>query len=283
MSRSKNWTFTINNWTETDEEAVALLSEKARYLIVGRETGEEGTPHLQGYVVFKNQRTMSAVSKDLPRAHLEVAKGNSLQNRDYCAKDGDFHEVGERPLTSKEKGTSEKDRWERTRTLAREGRFDEIDADIWLRYDRNLLREHARARPLPPTLDALENEWHFGPTGTGKSRSVRTAYPDAYICNPSSLFWDGYHDQDVVIIEDLDKYHVKLGYFLKIWGDHYRFNVESKGKGERLIRPKKIIITSNYHPEDIWDDPETVNPILRRYTLVPYGPAPEPYAAIFNK
>lgn len=282
MQRSKNYTWTINNPTGEDEEAVAKLSEKTKYLIVGRE-GKEGTPHLQGYCVFKSQRTIKAVSKDLPRAHLEIAKGNSLENYEYCSKEGDFHEVGERPLTAKEKGKTEKDRWEETRKLAREGRFDEIPADIWLRYDRNLEREYARHRPAPKPLAVLDNEWHYGPTGTGKSRTVREMYPHAYIANPTSLFWDAYHDQEVVIIEDLDKYHVKLGYHLKIWADHYDFPVESKGKGARMVRPKKIIVTSNYHPQEIWDDFKTYDPIIRRFALKAYGPSPGAFVDYFNK
>lgn len=40
-------------------------------------------------------------------------------------------------------------------------------------------------------LDSLQNEWHYGPTGTGKSRHVRTKYPDAYI-KSNTKWWCGY-------------------------------------------------------------------------------------------
>lgn len=36
-----------------------------------------------------------------------------------------------------------------------------------------------------------------------------------------------------------------------------------------MIRPKHVIVTSNYHPEDIWsDDQITLSCILRRFTVI---------------
>ena len=54
MSRSRGYCFTINNPTGWDEADIEGLSTAAEYYVYGRETGEEGTPHLQGYVRFKN-------------------------------------------------------------------------------------------------------------------------------------------------------------------------------------------------------------------------------------
>ena len=51
------------------------------------------------------------------------------------------------------------------------------------------------------TLDSLQNEYHWGASGTGKSRSVRERYPDAYI-KSNNVWWDGYNDEETVIIEE---------------------------------------------------------------------------------
>lgn len=117
-------------------------------------------------------------------------------------------------------------------------------------------------------LGELANEWHWGPTGLGKSKHVRTTYPDAYIKMPNK-WWDGYGNEETVIIEDVQKEHACLGYHFKIWADHYPFPCEIKGSTCK-IRPVRIIVTSNYHPRDIWDDPQILAPVLRRFKLHEY-------------
>jgi len=51
-------------------------------------------------------------------------------------------------------------------------------------------------------VDFLAGEWHCGPTGTGKSRTVRKKYPDAFI-KSNDIWWDGYSGEATVIIEEM--------------------------------------------------------------------------------
>ena len=96
----------------------------------------------------------------------------------------------------------------------------------------------------------------------------------AYLKQADTKWWDGYENQETVIIEDFDKYHIKQSYSLKIWADRYPFPAEQKGVGQICIRPKLIIVTSNYHPSDIWSSDEDLKPILRRFKPVLFGETP---------
>ena len=80
-------------------------------------------------------------------------------------------------------------------------------------------------------------------------------------------WWDGYDGEDVIVLDDFAPEHGKyLGYFLKIWADHYVFNAEVKG-GMLKIRPKHIIITSQYSLHDCFEERETVLALNRRFGI----------------
>ncbi len=67
--KSKHWCFTINNYTSDD----IPVSDQIQYIILGKEVAPDtGTPHYQGYVVFKTQLRMTQVSKIMPRASLGI-------------------------------------------------------------------------------------------------------------------------------------------------------------------------------------------------------------------
>lgn len=95
MPQSNRWCFTLNNYTDDDVRRLRALEESVRYLVIGRETGAEGTPHLQGFVVFNTRLRLTSVKRSLGNScHVEVARGTSSQAADYCKKDGNFEEFG---------------------------------------------------------------------------------------------------------------------------------------------------------------------------------------------
>lgn len=96
MSYAKNWCFTINNYGEDDIQSLQTWynEEKVSYLVYGFEKGEQGTPHIQGYLQANKKIRLSGLKKWHPTAHFEVAKGTADQNRKYCSKDGLYTELG---------------------------------------------------------------------------------------------------------------------------------------------------------------------------------------------
>lgn len=88
--RSRCWVFTINNYTEEQENR--LQAWKSRYMVYGRETAPStGTRHLQGYVCLANPAKLSAIRAKIGAGWYKPAKGTPAQNLKYCSKSGDFY------------------------------------------------------------------------------------------------------------------------------------------------------------------------------------------------
>lgn len=106
-SQAKHWVFTLNNWTQNEQAQIisgAPLPDDPnrdnstfKYLVIGRETGANGTPHLQGFLTLRTKLRLRQVKAlaGFARAHLEISRGTPAQASTYCKKDGDFDEFGE--------------------------------------------------------------------------------------------------------------------------------------------------------------------------------------------
>lgn len=262
--------------------------------MVGKEVGESGTPHLQAFICYESAKTFNAVKRKFPRAHLapKAKKSTFEEASKYCKKgeqpkaewdefkwegenfglNADVFEKGTLPMDSKKKGEVEQCRWKRARELAVAGNFDEIDDQIFIRCYGTLKKirmDKVMASKKPDTTE--RHFWFWGKSGTGKSRTARELWPDAYLkmCNK---WWDGYvpESRATVLIEDFDKRHECLIHHLKIWSDRYDFIGEIKTTSAR-IRPLRVVVTSNYHPSTIWGDAwEDVEPIMRRFEIVEF-------------
>jgi len=265
---------TLNNYTE--EQRVALLATECTYVIMGEEVGEQGTPHLQGFLRFKTEKSLKQMKKISPGAHWENQKGTSEEASTYCKKEGHFVEVGTLPMSQKRKGECNIERWEEAREACKEGRFEDVPADIYMRNLNACHKIYAMSQNVPTALSGeLTNEWIWGPAGSGKSSLAVRENPGAYL-KGLNKWWDGYVAQEAVIVDDMDPFHKSLAQEFKQWGHHHPFPAETKG-GSMCIRPKKIIVTSNYRIDDVWEEENTRAAIHRRFKeiYVPSGIAIE--------
>ena len=81
-------------------------------------------------------------------------------------------------------------------------------------------------------------------------------------------WFDGYNNEEVVVIDDLDPSHSFMGYELKKLADRYCYMVEVKN-ASMYIRPKRVVVTSQYTIEQVWkDDKETQKALLRRFKII---------------
>jgi len=284
MQSTRSWCYTINNFTEEDLQGTRAL--KCAYNIFGYEAGVENTPHLQGYVHFKEKKSLRTVKKVMPRAHLEPRQGTVDQAVDYCKKEGNFEEFGVKPMTQKEKGNENKKRWRLINEKAREGDEAWLEENEPHVYHTGLatFRSHKKAKITPLDYVDTPHEWWCGPTGTGKSKKVWEDYPTHY-AKEKNKWWCNYTGQDTVVIEEADPKNMEhLADRLKVWADRYPFPGEIKGGRIEGIRPLKIIVTSNYTPEECFTDSQNLEPILRRFKVVKFGdsaPAVHPNYTIF--
>lgn len=99
--RSRSYVFTLNNYTAEDiGDLESLFADGlASYICWGKEVGASGTPHLQGFVQWRDGRTITSSAALLNRAHCEKRAGTILQAIEYCKKDGDWTEHGEENLS----------------------------------------------------------------------------------------------------------------------------------------------------------------------------------------
>lgn len=267
-NKAQNWFITINNNTENDEKLIEDNLNKFEYIAIGKHIGEKKkVPHIHLAIKTKTPQRFSALKKLFPRGEIEKLQGTFDQAFDYLNKEGKTWEEGVRPVSG---AKATKDKWEEVRRLAKEGKVEEIEAKFYIQHYNTLQRIAVDNKAVPETLNWTEtpNEWHYGPSGSGKSKKVREENNDIYLkmCNK---WWDNYRDEAVVLIEDFDISHKVLVHHLKIWADRYGFRAERK-MGTVVIRPNKVIITSNFHPRDIWTEEGDIQPILRRFEVIEY-------------
>lgn len=267
MSLALNWCFTINNYVEGDESTLrALLPEHAVYLVYGRERGEGGTPHLQGYVQLSTKRRIRWLKANVnARAHFEVSRGTPEEASGYCKKDGDFIELGVRRA-----GAGRRTDLVAVAALVREGasarRIADEHPEASIRYGNGIQRLRILMAP-PDRQDPPEISVFWGATGLGKTRRVHgEVHRDALWIHPGDRWFDGYDNHDAVLFDDFDGGWFKLGYLLKLL-DRYTFQVPIKG-GYAWWNPKKIYVTSNIDPRQWYSNASQAQnaALLRRLT-----------------
>ena len=171
-------------------------------------------------------------------------------------------EFGEKPMQRNNKTD-----WEAVKKSAQKGDLDSIPADIYVRHIFAL--EHiAKAHMIiPKRVEEKKCIWYWGKPGCGKTRRATEDHPEAYK-KLQNKWWDGYHGQEAVVMDDLGKETAKaLTTHLKLWADPWQNQPgETKG-GQVALTYNYFVITSNYHPRDLFEGID-LEAIERRFRIV---------------
>lgn len=256
MSRAKRWCYTLNNWTA--EEYEAIKTWEAVYHVVGKETGEAGTPHLQGYIIFDAAKRLTQVRHLSPRTHWEVSRGTPEQASTYCKKDGDYFETGTCPEAGGKRPFEEVVADYRRDPYA----FAESSPCEYVRHGKRL--EWAFP-PKPPGRYPVRAIWLHGAPGVGKSLAADRKFPDAFR-KPDGIWWDGYEGETEVIMDDVETGDIPYTYLLR-WLDPYAVRVPVKG-GFRPLRATRFVITSNHSPLSVFGHAVNIQALERRCEVV---------------
>lgn len=261
--RSRDYCFTLNNYTVNEVKSINDLVSKCAYLVYGKEVGESGTPHLQGYIYFENQISFASIKKKLPsRCHIEKTIGTPQQASEYCKKDGDITEFGKLP----QKQGQRNDLVESKKVLSKTGKMKDVVINATslqsVKMCETILKYNEKPRDFKPTV-----MWVYGPTGVGKSKvAYQLLGNECYTTMDTGKWWEGYDAHSRVHIEDMRKDFLKFHQLLKLL-DRYPYRVENKG-GSRQFVANQIIITSCYSPSEMYDTREDIQQLIRRIDII---------------
>jgi len=287
--QSKYWMFTVNN--PIDNQIPARFADM-EYVTWQREKGEQGTEHLQGYVIFTKSKRLSGCKKVHSTAHWESRMGTHAQAKAYCTKTdtrvaGPWEE-GDEP--------ADKEQGKRNDLLTLKRKMDEGATEASIARDPETFPVWARHHKVVARYKMLTGQQRNWPTftqviwgapGLGKTRkALELAGPDAYwLPRPAgqTAWFDGYIGQETIVIDEFYGW-LPLDLLCRLL-DRYPYQVETKG-GSMMVLCKKVIITSNVPPAQWYKLPmERLAALFRRlsmplgtieHMLLPYVPAQGP-------
>jgi len=262
-TQSRYWLVTINN--PRDYRMIELWPG-ITYAAWQHEKGEEGTDHIQGYIVFDKKTRLSALKKlDHGRGHWEVRRGTHAEAKTYCTKEESRVEgpwfLGT-DANVKEKAQGKRSDLDAVKAAIDEGRDEGYlvenyfgDCAKYFKFFQQYKRMKTNQRTFKTEVIVI-----YGPTGTGKSHHCSVTFPGAY-WKPKGDWWDGYDGHKVVVI---DEFYGWLAYdFMLRLLDCYPLIVPTKGSFASFVA-KTIVITSNKHPRDWYNETKFPFPPLER-------------------
>lgn len=264
----RRWAFTYNIALELPANlgdlAEALVASGNVYAVCQVEQAPTtGMYHYQGYVELERKQRLRGTKNamraafegygyDVERVHLEPARGTAEQNKTYCTKEPRVAGPWESGVPIKQGQRTDLN--EIANSIINKGlaaTIEEMPA-AYIQYgsgmrllNQTVSRKRARDRLFRDVKVILV----IGQAGCGKTRFVFDKEgPDLYDQEPGSTWFDGYDDQEAVLLDDFggSSSGWRLDYLLRFL-DRYRLRLPVKGSFTYL-NAKRVYVTTNVHP-----------------------------------
>ena len=250
----KSWAFTLNNYSVTEVERFKTMEKT--YLVFSEEVGESGTPHLQGTIIFRKTYRRTALSKIFPRAHWEKCLSDD-HSINYCMK-GD-----NKPFIEDNRVQGKRSDIDGMLKVMKESGIKKVSEQ----YPHEFLRFHSGLEKMQVYNQLPRNfkphvTWVWGPTGSGKTRSVFEKEDNLWISGKDLRWWNGYENQEATLFDDFRGDFCTYHELLRIL-DRYPYTVEVK-HGHRQLNSQRMYITSCHPPDKVYSTREDINQLLRR-------------------
>ena len=258
-----------------------VLRKKLCYFAYGAEIcPTTGRPHHQGFAYARTAMRFGAWVELLNHIEensyidFQEMKGSFASNQAYCSKEGKLIEFGERPKQGKRTDLIEVKRLldEGKRPMEIADEYEEHFSTV-MKFSKGMSEysDYKRRKLLQNDRSQPEVYIRWGPPGTGKTRWVDDNYGTNWSRVPDNKGqWFDHCDSDVVLFDDVKINEVPpIGKILQLT-DRYPIQVAKKG-GFITWKPRVIVFTSNYPPEQWWNlsyNDKNYQAFMRRVTKI---------------
>lgn len=246
--RSRNYCFTLNNYTQEDESKIQNW-DLPKYITYGHEIGKQQTSHLQGYVEFKNPIRLTTLKKFNEKIHWEIRRGTSQQAIDYCHKEDKEPFIKGQPSKQGKRTDIENV----TKNILEGKSITNIALEYpkeFIKYHKGIEKLHGHVlKERTKEFRQVKTRVYWGDTGTGKTRQTFRKCQDNYykLDCANHLWFDGYQGEENLIIDDFYGW-IRFGQLLNLLDGH-PLRLEIKGSFT-YANWNSVFITSNTHPSE---------------------------------
>lgn len=248
------------------------------------------------FLNFARQRSVRFLKREFPSAEVSIPASYSYPFIEYIKKGYEYVEFGrhpswhgksyrkhELPDEKKEAAAAPTEEEKGAETEEEKGAETEEENDVETEEEKDEEEEKEKALVVYPKRDMrlfsmqdirmlarIENFWVCGPHHPTKVSVVKEWIKARglswWLKDPREVRWDGYNGEDAVIIDGLEPTMEHSVRGLSTWANFFPFEAETSS-ASLCIRPKHIIVTSTYTPEDFFKTQFGVLDIYLRFTV----------------